>query len=172
MIMIAEPRVRWRGPLSPLVHLANNWISLLGVVIVTAARVFWLYLLPSTIKAEASSPYIGILTYMGLPDVFFAGLFLIPLGIWLRNRREHRTGIYPASFPPLDFRNRELRRLVSFFILSQIKNETQSPQFAIAEIERWETRRINARAMLPAIAQPDSERNQKQPRKKYVGKPM
>src|SRR5215467_14133225 len=81
MTMIAEPRVRWRGPLSPLIHLANNWISLLGVVIVTTATVFWLFLLPTTIKGEAASPYIGILSYMGLPSVFFIGLFLIPVGI-------------------------------------------------------------------------------------------
>ena len=74
--------------------------ALLGVVIVTTATVFWLFLLPTTIKGEAASPYIGILSYMGLPTVFFLGLFLIPVGIWLRNRREHRTGIYPASFPP------------------------------------------------------------------------
>jgi nitrate/TMAO reductase-like tetraheme cytochrome c subunit len=134
MIMIAEPPVRWRGPLSPLVHLANNWISLLGVVIVTTATVFWLFLLPTTIKAEASSPYIGILSYMGLPTVFFLGLFLIPLGIWLRNRREHRTGIYPATFPPLDFSNRELRRLASFFVLTTLVNIVIASQVTYAAI--------------------------------------
>lgn len=64
----------WRGPLSPLVHLANNWISLLGVVLVTSATIFWLFLLPTTLKGGASSAYIGILTYMGLPSIFFAGL--------------------------------------------------------------------------------------------------
>ena len=132
--MIAEPPVRWRGPLSPLVHLANNWISLLGVVIVTSAAVFWLFLLPTTIKAEASSPYIGILSYMGLPTVFFLGLFLIPLGIWLRNRREHRTGIYPASFPPLDFRNRELRRLAAFFVLTTLVNIVIASQATYAAV--------------------------------------
>jgi NapC/NirT cytochrome c family, N-terminal region len=134
MIMIAEPPVRWRGPLSPLVHLANNWISLLGVVIVTTATVFWLFLLPTTIKAEASSPYIGILSYMGLPAVFFLGLFLIPLGIWLRNRREHRTGIYPASFPPLDFSNRELRRLAAFFVLTTLVNIVIASQVTYAAV--------------------------------------
>ena len=34
-----------------------------------------------------------------LPAPFFAGLILIPLGIWLKRRREQRTGIYPAGFP-------------------------------------------------------------------------
>ena len=134
MVMISEPPVRWRGPLSPLVHLANNWISLLGVIIVTTATVFWLFLLPTTIKAEASSPYIGILSYMGLPTVFFMGLFLIPIGIWLRNRREHRTGVYPADFPPLDFKNRELRRLVAFFVLTTFVNIVIASQATYAAI--------------------------------------
>src|SRR5579862_2504650 len=91
----------WRGPLSPLVHLANNWISLTGVILVTTATILWLFLLPTTMKGVAATPYIGILTYMGIPGVFFTGLALIPLGIVFRNRREHRKGIYPAEFPPL-----------------------------------------------------------------------
>jgi hypothetical protein len=134
MIMIAEPPVRWRGPLSPLVHLANNWISLLGVVIVTTASVFWLFLLPTTFKGEASTPYIGILSYMGLPAVFFLGLFLIPIGIWRRNKSEHRTGIYPADFPPLDFRNHELRRLATFFVLTTLVNLVIASQVTYAAV--------------------------------------
>ena len=35
----------WRGPLSPLVHLANNWISLIGVILITTATILWLFLL-------------------------------------------------------------------------------------------------------------------------------
>ena len=34
------------GQLLPLVHLSNNWISLIGVVVVTSTTVFWLFLLP------------------------------------------------------------------------------------------------------------------------------
>jgi hypothetical protein len=134
MIMIAEPPVRWRGPLSPLVHLANNWISFCGVALVTTATVFWLFLLPTTIKGDAASPYIGILSYMGLPAVFLAGLLLIPAGIWLRHRREHRIGIYPATFPPLDFRNRELRRLLAFVGLTTLVNIVVASQATYAAV--------------------------------------
>jgi hypothetical protein len=135
MMIAAKPKLKWGGPLSPLVHLANNWISLIGVVTVTTTTVFWLFLLPTTIKAEASNPYIGILTYMGLPSVFFIGLFLIPFGIWMRNRRERRTGIYPATFPPLDFHNRELRRLVSFVLLTTLVNVVIASQVTYAAIQ-------------------------------------
>jgi len=74
---------RSRAWLSPLIHLSNNWISLAGVVIVTTATVFWLFLLPVTLRGEAASPYIGILVFLTLPVPFFAGLLLIPLGMWI-----------------------------------------------------------------------------------------
>ena len=35
-----NPNVNGRGWLSQVIHLANNWISLAGVVIVTTATIF------------------------------------------------------------------------------------------------------------------------------------
>ncbi len=87
---------------SPLIYLSNNWISLAGVILVTTATIFWLFLLPTTLRGETSSPYIGILVFMGLPGPFFAGLILIPLGIWLKRKRSGRHGHLSAGFPPLD----------------------------------------------------------------------
>src|SRR6516225_2493767 len=98
-----------RSWLAPVVHLCNNWISLAGVIIVTTATVFWLFLLPTTLKGEAASPYVGILSFLAIPAAFFAGLTLIPIGIIWRKRREGKTGIYPHDFPPLNWENRDLR---------------------------------------------------------------
>ncbi|HUI54481.1 MAG TPA: NapC/NirT family cytochrome c [Bryobacteraceae bacterium] len=111
-----------RGWLSPFVYLSNNWISLAGVVIVTTVTVFWLFLLPTTLKGEASSPYIGILVFLGLPAPFFAGLILVPLGIWLKRKREGRKGLYPPGFPPLTWHNSELRKLVYFVGFTTLAN--------------------------------------------------
>jgi hypothetical protein len=113
---------RNRGWLSPVIHLSNNWTSLAGVIIVTTATVFWLFLLPTTLRGETASPYIGILVFLGLPAPFFAGLIMIPLGIWLKRRREGRSGIYPADFPALSWRNFELRKLVFFFAATTVVN--------------------------------------------------
>ena len=95
--------------LSPIVYLSNNLISRIGVVAVTFATVFWFTLLPS-----GEHPYVGILAFVVLPMIFFAGLALIPAGILIRNRREKRLGLQPATFPPLDFQNTELRKLLVF----------------------------------------------------------
>ena len=90
---------RGRGWLSPIIHLSNNWISLAGVVIVTTATVFWLFLLPVTLRGETENPYIGILAFLVLPAPFFAGLVLIPLGIWLKRKREGRARHLSARIP-------------------------------------------------------------------------
>jgi nitrate/TMAO reductase-like tetraheme cytochrome c subunit len=100
--------------LSPLVYLSNNWISLAGVVIVTTATVFWLFLLPTTLLGDTKNPYIGILSYLVVPAAFFLGLLVIPVGIVWSRWRELRKGHYPSDFPPLTLRSPDLRRLLAF----------------------------------------------------------
>ena len=128
----SEPRSR--GWLSPVIHLSNNWISLAGVVVVTTATVFWLFLLPTTLRGETKSPYVGILSFLVLPAPFFTGLILIPLGIWLKRRREGRAGVYPVDFPALTWENRELRRLVYFVGAATVANIAIASQLSYGAV--------------------------------------
>lgn len=105
-----------------LVYLSNNWISSVGVVVVTAAAVSWLFLLPVTLRGGIQHPYFGIVVYLLLPGAFIGGLFLIPIGIYFHRRRQRAANIYPADFPPLDFRNRELRKLATFVAGTTVLN--------------------------------------------------
>src|SRR5512147_2342737 len=102
------------GWLRPIVHLSNNPLSVIGVVLVTTATVFWIFLLPTSWGAEVHNPYAGILVFMLLPGLFFLGLVLIPAGIFLRFRKERRRGSYPTDFPPLTFHNPDFQRLAIF----------------------------------------------------------
>jgi hypothetical protein len=111
-----------RGWLAPIVYLSSNWISLAGVILVTTATIFWLFLLPVTLRGEAGSPYIGILVFMVLPAPFFGGLAMIPLGIWRKRKRIGHAGIYPPYFPPLTWHNAELRRLAYFVGITTVIN--------------------------------------------------
>ncbi len=120
----------WRERLSPLVYLSNNWISLAGVVLVTTAGVLWVALLPVSLRGEVENPYFGILAFLVLPGVFFAGLALIPAGMLLRSRREHRKGLYPAGFPPLDLHSPQLRRLLVFIGVTTLANLVIAGQFS------------------------------------------
>jgi hypothetical protein len=129
-----QPSDRGRGWLSPYIYLSSNWISLLGVILVTSATVFWLFLLPTTLKGEAASPYIGILVFMVLPAPFFAGLVLIPLGIWWKRRADRRANLVPIGFPPLRWSNPELRKLAYFVILTTAVNIVVASQISYGAV--------------------------------------
>jgi nitrate/TMAO reductase-like tetraheme cytochrome c subunit len=123
-----------RGWLRPVVHLSNNWISQIGVVVVTTASVLWILLLPTTLRGGVTNPYFGIVLFLALPAVFIGGLVIIPLGIWLRRRRERVTGRTPTSFPPLNFRNRDLQRLMTFVILTSFVNVVIAGQLTYSAV--------------------------------------
>jgi hypothetical protein len=123
-----------RGWLRPIIYLSNNWVSLAGVILVTTATIFWLFLLPTTLRGETSSPYIGILVFMVLPVPFFAGLILIPLGMWLKRKRSGHAGIYPPEFPPLNWHNVELRRLAYFLGATTVVNIVIASQISYGAV--------------------------------------
>lgn len=121
--------------LRPVLHLSNNPLSLIGVVLVTTATIFWIFLLPTIWGAsEVQNPYAGILVFMLLPGVFFLGLALIPAGIFLRSRKERKRGSYPTDFPPLDFHNHDFRRLVIFVGTATLVNVVIAGQISYSTV--------------------------------------
>ena len=128
-----------RGWLSPLVYLSNNWISLLGVIVVTAATVTWLVFLPITLRGGILHPYFGMVVYLLLPGVFIGGLLLIPIGIYWNRRRKRVKGEFPASFPPLDPHNPELRKLAIFIASTTFLNIIISTQFSYSAVRYMDT---------------------------------
>jgi len=122
------------GWLSPLIHLCNNWISLLGVVLVTTTTILWLFLLPVTMKGETENPYLGMFAFLTIPGPFFGGLLLIPLGMWLKRRREGHRGIYPPEFPTLTWNNPELRKLAYFVGVTTVINVVIGSQLAYSAV--------------------------------------
>jgi hypothetical protein len=125
------------GPawLSPVIHLCNNWISLTGVVTVTTATVFWLFLLPTTLRGGTDNPYFGILAYLTIPVPFFVGLLLIPLGMWIQRRREGRAAVYPPDFPVLAWSNPELRKLAYFIGATTLVNLAVASQLTYSAVD-------------------------------------
>ena len=125
--------------LSPLIHLSNNWLSLSGVVLVTTATVFWLFLLPITLRGSTDNPYIGILAFLALPAPFLAGLVIIPLGMWLKRRREGHPGVYPPDFPALAWSNPELRKLAYFIGAATVVNIVVASQLTYGAVNYMES---------------------------------
>jgi NapC/NirT cytochrome c family, N-terminal region len=129
-----------RSWLVPLVYLSDNWISLTGVVLVTTCTVFWLFLLPVMLSGGPGNPYLGILVFMLLPGSFFLSLFLIPLGIVLKRRRQGKATKEILKAPvTLDFRRVEVRRLALFIVLTTFVNILIASQLSYGAVSYMET---------------------------------
>lgn len=96
-----------------IAHSANNWLTLSGVVLTTASGVslLWFWFMELT-SPRAVNPYSGILLFVLLPGLFLAGLLLMPLGLWLRRRKQRKAGPLPTEYPKLDFASPVTRRLL------------------------------------------------------------
>ncbi len=127
---------RW---ISPLVYLASNWISLLGVVILTTTGILWMFLLPGTLRGNIGNPYLGIAQAVLLPGILFLGLLLVPVGILVRRRKEKSHGTYPTSFQTLNFQNPAFRRLVVFIGVTTFANVVIGSQLSYQAVNYMES---------------------------------
>ncbi len=125
---------KMRDWLKSVVYLSNNYLSLIGVIMVTATTVLWLGFLPITMRGGTMHPYFGIAVFLLLPGVFILGLLLVPIGIWWNRRSRLAKGLMPPEFPPLDAKNPELRKLVGFIGVTTVLNVILASQFAYSAV--------------------------------------
>lgn len=118
----------------PWFVLTRHWLSLVGVALVTTAGISWLFVLPVQIRGHVSNPYAGIIVFLILPIIFFAGLALIPVGVYLSKRRIQK-GMAAATFD----RKTALKRLAWFFGLTTLANILIGTQITYRAVEHMET---------------------------------
>ena len=70
-----------------LVAVSSHWVSLTGLALSLTALISWMFVLPVHVRGHVDNPYIGVLVFVMIPAIFFAGLGLVPLGIFLGWRR-------------------------------------------------------------------------------------
>ena len=88
-----NPPVKWPS----WFVLTRHWLSLAGTALVTTAVISWLFVLPLQIRGHANNPYVGIVVFLILPAIFFVGLLLMPVGVYLA-RRQIRQGLTEPAF--------------------------------------------------------------------------
>ena len=125
--------------LSPLVHLANNPVSFIGVLLASTGGVGWFFVLPVQLQGLETNPYVGILFFLVFPGLFFTGLALMPVGIWLRLRLERKWGTLPQQFPPVNWKNPEFRRLTLFVGLATSANVVIGGHFTYSAVHYMES---------------------------------
>jgi nitrate/TMAO reductase-like tetraheme cytochrome c subunit len=117
-----------------LVLLASHWVSMLGAALVTLAGFSWLFVLPLNLRgAGVNNPYIGLLVFIAIPIVFFAGLILIPIGIALTKRKitEHLNEV--------EDRRTAWRRAGIFFGVMTVANVVIASQLSYRAVEHMDT---------------------------------
>lgn len=114
--------------------LTRHWLSLVGVALVTTAVISCLFVLPQQIRGHVDNPYVGIVFFLVLPAIFFIGLALIPIGVYLAKKRI-RQGLTEAAFD----RKVALSRLAWFFGITTALNVLIGTQFTYRAVEHMET---------------------------------
>jgi hypothetical protein len=93
-----------------LAALARHPLSIVGALVATAAAVVFIALLIAALAGMFHNPYAGLVVFVAIPALFVLGLLLVPLGMWLQQRRLRRDASASTDWPVLDFRRREVRR--------------------------------------------------------------
>jgi nitrate/TMAO reductase-like tetraheme cytochrome c subunit len=114
--------------------LTRHWLTLLGGALVATAFISWLFVLPLHIRGHVDNPYVGIVVFLILPIVFFAGLVLIPIGIYL-SKRQIRKGLAEDTFD----RKAALQRLAWFFGITTLLNVLAGTQITYRAVHHMET---------------------------------
>ena len=130
--------------------LTRHWLSLVGGAFVTTAVISWLFVLPLQIRGHVDNPYLGIVIFLVLPIIFFAGLALIPLGLYL-SRRRIQKGLGEAAFD----RKAALHRVAWFLALTTLANVLIGTQVTYRAVEHMETPQFcggSCHAMSPEFA--------------------
>jgi hypothetical protein len=102
-------------PARPIVAVFRHPISLFGMWLSTVSALMFLIFFFADLFGLFSNPYLGIIFFLVLPAVFAIGLVLMPLGVYLRRRRE-RLGHPVAQWPRIDL-NEPWQRTIAFFVL-------------------------------------------------------
>jgi hypothetical protein len=97
--------------------LARHPLAIAGAVIVTVSAVVFLALVIGVLLGLfRQNPYAGLVIFVAIPALFILGLLLIPLGMWLQQRKERRDPSAVTDWPIFDFRRADVRRRALFFV--------------------------------------------------------
>jgi len=114
--------------------LTQHWLSLLGVALLTTALVSWLFVLPQQVRGHVDNPYVGILVFLVIPALFFTGLALVPIGVYL-SKRQISGKLAGESFD----RKTAVRRIAWFFAATTFVNILIGTQVSYRAVKFMET---------------------------------
>jgi nitrate/TMAO reductase-like tetraheme cytochrome c subunit len=112
----------------------RHWLSLAGLAFIATAVISWLFVLPLHLRGHVDNPYTGIIVFLIIPVVFFTGLLLVPIGVYL-SKRQIQKGLTEETFD----RKAALHRLLWFVGLTAVANVLIGTQLTYRAVEHMET---------------------------------
>jgi NapC/NirT cytochrome c family, N-terminal region len=93
--------------------LIQNWVSMVGLVVVVASLFAFLLLMAIDLSRGFGNPYLGILTYLVAPGFLIGGLALVVIGVIVeRAQRRKDAPSDIARYPRIDFNVARQRKAV------------------------------------------------------------
>src|SRR5262249_6453486 len=117
-----------------LMAVSSHWVSLTGLALSLTALISWMFVLPVHIRGHVDNPYIGVLVFIVIPLIFFTGLALVPLGVYLGWRRGKKGMKQSMTDPKL-----ALRRLAILLASATVLNVIVGTQFTYRAVEHMES---------------------------------
>lgn len=99
-----------------------NWLSIIGAYISTVALLLILLFLAISFFFDfVTNPYLGIVQFLILPVILLFGLFLVPVGAYIRRRRIRKDiGHERRQWPRIDFNQKSHRNAAVIFGLVSV----------------------------------------------------
>ncbi len=96
---------------------AHNWITLTGAIIALISLFMIVFLFTISLFLGRGAAYLGLVIYILLPSVLVFGLLLIPLGMFLKHRRDRqKQKTFPPEWPRVDLNNPAHRHAFFIFV--------------------------------------------------------
>ncbi|MFA7228845.1 MAG: NapC/NirT family cytochrome c, partial [Melioribacteraceae bacterium] len=99
-----------------LPHSSQNWVSLIGATIALISIFMIIFLFVITFTSGGGT-YLGLVVYIILPGFLVLGLLMVPVGMFLKVRRDKRNHVLPTKEWPHVNLN-DIRHRHAFFIFA------------------------------------------------------
>ncbi len=96
----------------------QNWLSLIGATVALVSFFMIVFLFVVSVIFESTNSYLGLIIYIALPAVMIIGLLLIPIGMYLKLRREKKhLDVVKKGWPILNLNILRQRNAFTIFAI-------------------------------------------------------
>ena len=99
-----------------LPHSTHNWLTIAGAIISLISFFLIIFLFLITIAFNQGGSYLGLVIYILLPAFLVFGLILIPIGMFIKYKKDKKQKKDTTTWPIIDFNDQRKRNAFFIFI--------------------------------------------------------